>query len=145
MASVTRVAVIYDAECGLCTRTKNWMLGQTPQVGLEFVAVGSAEARQRFPQLPQGELAVVANTGEVWFGNRAWIVCLWALQDYRALALRLTSPLLLTLAREAFAIVSKNRFALSNLLRLRNEREIEIQLRKVSVPQCQNEPQTGQK
>jgi hypothetical protein len=31
------------------------------------------------------------NTGEVWLGNHAWIVCLWALRDYRDLAFRLTS------------------------------------------------------
>ncbi len=83
---------------------------------------------------------MVANTGEVWLGNHAWIVCLWALREYRDLAFRLTSPLLLAMAREAFAIVSKNRAALSGMLKLRSERELEQQLRKVIVPRCQNEP-----
>jgi hypothetical protein len=86
------------------------------------------------------ELAVVANTGEVWLGNHAWIVCLWALRGYRDLAFRLTSPLLLAMAREAFAIVSKNRAALSSMLKLRSERELEQQLRRVIVPRCQNAP-----
>ena len=97
-------------------------------------------SRRRFPQLATDELAVVANTGEVWLGNHAWIVCLWALRGYRELALKLTSPLLLLMAREAFAVVSRNRYALSGMLRLRNEREIEQQLRKVVVPRCQIEP-----
>jgi hypothetical protein len=44
------------------------------------------------------------------------------------------------MAREAFAVVSRNRYALSGMLRLRNEREIEQQLRKVVVPRCQIEP-----
>jgi hypothetical protein len=87
----------------------------------------------------------VSNTGQVWLGDHAWIVCLWALRDYRDLAFRLTSPLLSLLAREAFAVVSKNRFAVSSMLRLRNEREIEQQLRKVIVPRCQIEPQLEQK
>lgn len=140
MAPVTSITIVYDAACGLCTRMKDWIRQQAPLVGLRFVASGSSEARRRFPQLPAGEVAVVADTGEVWLGNRAWIVCLWALRGYRDLALRLTSPLLVLLAREAFTVVSRNRYALSSVLRLRNERELEQQLRKVVVPKCQIEP-----
>ena len=140
MPPVTSITIVYDAACGLCTRAKGWIAQQSPLVGLQFVPSGSSEASRRFPQLPAGELAVVANTGEVWLGNHAWIVCLWALRGYRDLALRLTSPLLVLMAREAFAVVSRNRCALSGMLRLRNEREIEQQLRKVVVPRCQIEP-----
>ncbi len=140
MPPVTSITIVYDAACGLCTRAKGWIAQQSPLVGLQFVPSGSSEASRRFPQLPAGELAVVANTGEVWLGNHAWIVCLWALRGYRDLALRLTSPLLVLMAREAFAVVSRNRYALSGMLRLRNEREIEQQLRKVVVPRCQIEP-----
>ena len=137
MPPISSFTILYDAECGLCTSTKDWISRQTPLVGLQFVATGSPETHRRFPQLRAGELAVVSNTGEVWLGDHAWIVCLWALRDYRGLAFRLTSPLLSLLAREAFAVVSKNRLAVSSMLRLRNEREIEQQLRKVIVPQCQ--------
>ncbi len=139
MPPVTHFTIVYDAECGLCTRTKDWIRQQVPLLGLHFVASGSSEAQKRFPQLRADELAVVANTGEVWLGNHAWIVCLWALRDYRELACRLTSPVLSLMAREAFAIVSKNRLALSSILRLRSERQIEEQLRKVNVPRCQTE------
>ncbi len=134
------MAVVYDATCGLCTRLKTWIAEQVPLVRVRFIPSGSPEARQSFPQLPPGELAVVADTGEVWLGNHAWIVCLWALRDYRDLAFRLTSPLLLLMAREAFAVLSANRAALSGMLSLRSERELEQQLRKVVVPKCQTEP-----
>jgi len=137
MRPVTGITIVYDAACGLCTRMKDWIQWQAALVGVQFVASGSSEARTRFPELPAGELAVVSDTGEVWLGNRAWIVCLWALRDYRSLAVRLTSPLLSLMAREAFTVISKNRSALSSLLSLRSEREIEQQLRKVLVPQCQ--------
>jgi len=140
MVPVTSITIVYDANCGLCTRAADWIGQQAPLVGLQFVAAGSSEAQRRFPLLPAGELAVVADTGEVWLGNHAWIVCLWALQGYRDLAVRLTSPLLVLMAREAFAVVSRNRYALSGMLRLRNERELEQQLRKVAVPRCQIEP-----
>src|SRR5690242_6172573 len=140
MPPVTSMAVVYDATCGLCTRLKTWIAEQVPLVRVRFIPSGSPEARRRFPQLPPGELAVVADTGEVWLGNHAWIICLWALRDYRDLAVRLTSPLLLLMAREAFAVLSSNRAALSGMLGLRSEREIEQQLRKVVVPRCQSEP-----
>jgi predicted DCC family thiol-disulfide oxidoreductase YuxK len=140
MQPVTSITVLYDAACGLCTFAKAWIGEQASLVGIQFVAAGSTEAQRAFPQLPAGELAVVADTGEVWLGNRAWIVCLWALRDYRGLAFRLTSPALLRMAREAFAAVSRNRLALSGMLRLRDSRELEQQLRKVDAPRCQTAP-----
>ena len=140
MPPVTSITILYDASCGLCTRAKEWIVQQDPFIGIQFVAADSSDAHARFRRLPAGELAVVANTGEVWLGNHAWIVCLWALRRYRDLAFRLTSPLLLLMAREAFAVVSKNRSALSHLLGLHSQRELEQQLRKVVVPRCQTEP-----
>ena len=80
MPPIASITIVYDAGCGLCTRTKDWIGQQAPLVGIHFVASGSSDAQRRFPQLPAGELAVVANTGEVWLGNHAWIVCLWALR-----------------------------------------------------------------
>jgi predicted DCC family thiol-disulfide oxidoreductase YuxK len=140
MVPVTSITIVYDAACGLCTGAKDWMRQQDALVTIQFVESRSSEAQRRFPQLPVDELAVVADTGEVWLGTRAWIVCLWALRGYRELALRLTSPLLVLMAREAYTVVSRNRHALSGMLRLRNERELEQQLRKVAVPRCQIEP-----
>ena len=42
--------------------------------------------------------------------------------------------------REAFAVLSANRAALSDMLNLHSERELEQQLRKVVVPKCQTGP-----
>lgn len=139
MPPIARLVVIYDSACGICTGVKDWIGRQIPLVALEFVAADSAEARRRFPQIPTGELAVVANTGEVWLGNHAWIVCLWALRDYRAWAVRLSSPLLTLMARQAFAIISSNRSRLSGMLHLRSDLELEQQLRKIMVPKCEGE------
>ena len=136
MRPVKRLAIVYDDACGLCTGAKDWIRHQRPLVALEFVLAGSSETQKRFPQLPPGELAVVADTGEAWLGNHAWIVCLWALRDYRDLSVRLTSPLLLLMAREAFAVLSARRSALSKLLGLPSDRELEQELRKIAVPKC---------
>ena len=139
MPPVKSITILYDAACGLCTFARDWIGRQAPLVGVAFIPAGSTEARRAFPQIAPGELAVVADTGEVWLGNRAWIVCLWALREYRDLAFRLTSPALLLLSRQAFVAVSRNRLVLSSLLRLRDTREMEHQLRRVTVPQCQTD------
>jgi predicted DCC family thiol-disulfide oxidoreductase YuxK len=140
MPPVTSITILYDAACGLCTLAKDWMRQQSPLVRLRFEAVGSSKAQRIFPQLSPDELAVVANTGEVWLGKHAWIVCLWALRDYRDLAFRLTSPALLLMSREAFMVVSRNRCALSRMLSLRSDREMEQHLRLVVGPRCQTQP-----
>ena len=140
MQPVTSITILYDAACGVCTFARNWIGKQSSLVGIEFVAAGSTEAQRVFPQISPGELTVVADTGEVWLGNHAWIVCLWALRDYRDFAFRLTSPALLLMAREAFIAVSKNRLALSSVLGLRSGLEIEQKFRKVAAPQCQTGP-----
>jgi predicted DCC family thiol-disulfide oxidoreductase YuxK len=139
MPPVRRLSILYDGSCGFCIRVKDWIGRQAPLVPVDFVASGSAEAVDKFRQVPAGELAVVADTGEVWLGNRAWIVCLWALRDYRDLAVRLSSPFLLLMAREAFALVSSQRSALSAMLPPPSDRELEQQLRKVVAPRCQTE------
>lgn len=139
MRPVTSITVVYDAGCGICTFAKEWLQKQAALVKLDFLPAGSYRAHRAFPQLSSRELAVVADTGDAWVGNSAWIICLWALRDYRDLAVRLSSPPLLRLAREAFMVVSKNRIALSRFLRVRDTREIEQELRRVTVPRCQNE------
>lgn len=136
MPPIHSLCIVYDAACGLCTGVKAWLMRQPLLVPLEFVQVGSDRARERFPRLPPGELAVIADTGEIWLGNNAWIICLWALRDYRDWSQRLASPLLRMMAREAFAAVSRNRTGISELLGLRSDAELEQRLRSVIVPAC---------
>ena len=136
MRSVKGLTILYDAECGLCSNVKGWLSRQSALVPLNFKASRSDEARRRFPRLPAGELAVIADTGEVWWGNSAWIVCLWALREYRDWALRFSNPLLLMMAKEAFAVVSSHRAGISDLLRLESDVSLEQRLRSVNVPAC---------
>ena len=140
MRPLSALYVVYDAGCGFCSGVRDWVARHGAFVPMRFLASDSPEVRARFPQLPAGELAVVADTGEVWLGNHAWIVCLWALRDYRDWALRLSRPPLSLMAREAFAAVSRNKCGLSSLLGLKSDRELEQQLRKISVPICENNP-----
>ncbi|NEA36478.1 DCC1-like thiol-disulfide oxidoreductase family protein [Streptomyces sp. SID13031] len=114
------LVVLYDAQCGLCRRFKEWLAGQRlapNMVRLGFVAAGSTEARQRYPGLDHAatlrEVTVVADDGAVYVGDRAWIVCLWATLEHRATAVRLASPAMRPVARAmvqaAAGLRSRNR------------------------------------
>jgi len=109
--------VLYDEHCELCKRLKDWLLGQRSWIALGLIPAGSARAKARFPGLEQvagtSDLVVVSDAGEVYLNNHAWIMCLYALDEYRDWALRLASPLLLPFARRAFEALSKNRSTIS--------------------------------
>ena len=128
--------VLYDAECGLCTEVQDWLRKQPSHLDLQVLPSNSDEVRRRFPGLPSGELAVVSDRGEVWLGDNAFIVCLWALRDYRGWAQRFASSLLRPMARQAFEAVSHNRRNLSKLLGLKSEVELKKQLSEVDIPPC---------
>ena len=110
----TRLTVLYDASCPLCRRCRDWLLDQPAYVPLELVAADSAEARTRYPNIPQrgSELVVVADTGAVWIGPEAFVMCLWALRQWRQWSYRLSGPSLAPLAERFFLAVSRNRGAL---------------------------------
>jgi predicted DCC family thiol-disulfide oxidoreductase YuxK len=94
--AVGHLTVLYDAECALCRWVRSWLESRTLLVPLDFVPVGSAEARRRFPGLDHErtheEVTVVADTGEVWAAEAAWAVCLWATAEHRGLADRIARP-----------------------------------------------------
>jgi predicted DCC family thiol-disulfide oxidoreductase YuxK len=132
--------VVYDSRCGLCTFLKRWIQRQGTYVRIRMIASGSPESQQRFPHLPPGELAVVSDTGQVWIGDRAWIIVLWALKRFRGLSRTLSKPALLPLARQAFAGLSASRSKLSSLLRLESEDMARIRLMGIRVPPCRIQP-----
>ena len=99
--------VLYDAGCPICRAARGWLGNRAQLVPLLFMPAGSAEARQRFPELDHAatlrDLTVIADTGEVYAADGAWLACLWALADYRGMAERLGSPRLLPAARRFIA------------------------------------------
>ena len=113
--------VIYDPRCGLCTEVKEWLVRQPTYVPLRLVPAGSEQAQALYPRRSADEVAVVSDRGEVWLGNRAWIVILWALRRYRGWARRLSNPALQPFARKAYAAISHNRTGISKLLGLASE------------------------
>ncbi|MDQ3620917.1 MAG: DUF393 domain-containing protein [Verrucomicrobiota bacterium] len=112
--------VLYDQRCVLCRRMRLWLGRQSSFVRLAFIPLQSAEVGCRFPGIerlhPEEKLLVVNDAGEVWGGENAWIMVLWALREYREWAQRLAHPTLRPLARRACTIISENRHRLSRWL-----------------------------
>lgn len=135
-----KLYVLYDSHCGLCTWARQWMLRQPAFLMVEFIPAGSAASKSRFPGIePQGkseELIVIDDQGGVYRNGDAWIMCLYALREYREWSLRLARPALLPLARSAFQLLSKNRFALSQFLELKADEPLQRRLESVPPPAC---------
>jgi hypothetical protein len=75
------------------------------------------------------ELVVVDDEGGVYEGTDAWIICLYALRDFREWSLRLAQPGLRPFARAGFEWLSRNRKGLSDVLRWSPEEAVAAQLR----------------
>jgi predicted DCC family thiol-disulfide oxidoreductase YuxK len=135
-----RLYVLYDPKCELCERLKDWLLIQRSWLGLSMVPAGSEKARQLFPELEKivsvNDLVVISDDGQVFLNDRAWIMTLYALEEYREWANRLAHPLLMPLARQAFATISRNRYAISRWLRASGPEIIAAELRKVVLEPC---------
>ncbi|MFJ8160689.1 thiol-disulfide oxidoreductase DCC family protein [Streptomyces sp. NPDC096136] len=95
-AGVRYLTVLYDRDCPVCVHIRNWLGRQRQLVPLRLVPAASAQAWRRFPKLAHAqtlrEITVIGDGGQVWRGTDAFIMCLWALADHRAMADRLATP-----------------------------------------------------
>ena len=108
-----KLYVLYDSRCGLCERLKDWILVQRSWLGISVMPAGSEKAKKMFPDLDQvataNDLVVVSDEGQVYLNDRAWIMVFYALEDYRDWSYRLAHPLLMPLARQAYAALARKR------------------------------------
>lgn len=127
-----RMDVLFDGQCAFCRRCAAWLQGQKQFVELSCIARQSITAQVRYANLlstaGKDDLLVVADSGAVYRGESAYLMCLWALKAYRPWAARLASPLLRPLVREFFRMLSRHRGRLSTWWAMADEREIRARL-----------------
>ena len=115
-----RLYILFDGECSLCERCRFWLVRQPAYLELEFIPFQSPEVTRRFPEIeslhPEKQLIVITDEGGVYQGSDAWIICLWALRDYRELSLRLAQPSLRPWAQRVCELLSANRYRFSRWL-----------------------------
>ena len=114
------LTVLYDPTCPLCCKAATWLNEQPQYVPLVFCAAGSPAARETFPWLDpeatRGQLTVVGDSGEVYYDERGWLMCLWATKRHRATALRFSTPGMQHQAKRFVLWVSQHRQTLSSLV-----------------------------
>jgi predicted DCC family thiol-disulfide oxidoreductase YuxK len=105
------LTILYDAECTLCRNCRDWMERQPAYVPIEWKPCASREALDAYGAIPWlgAELVVVADDGRVWAGAAAFLVCLWALREWREWSYRLSTPALAPFAARLFKSVSAER------------------------------------
>ena len=121
---LSSLIILYDAQCGFCQRCRAWLVAQRQYVALEFIPRDAPEVALRlggFVPNADDELVVVDDEGGVYQGPGAFLMCFYALVDYREWSMRLARPGLLPLARKAFHLVSTRRHDLAWWLGLRSE------------------------
>ncbi len=122
---MNKLTVLYDARCGFCVRCRWWLAREPKFVEIECLPAGGPDALRLFPELAApgavDELVVVDDEGGVYRGARAWLLCLWALVEYREWSEWLASPALMPLARGAFALLSAGRKKISSVFGLTPE------------------------
>jgi predicted DCC family thiol-disulfide oxidoreductase YuxK len=135
-----KLYVLYDPKCELCERLKDWLLVQRSWLGLCMVPAGSERAQKMFPELDKvascNDLVVVSDEGQVYLNNSAWIMALYALDEYREWAYRLAHPMVAPFVRQAFEMISKNRYAISRWLGQARPEEIAGELQRVPLAPC---------
>ncbi len=138
-----QLSVLYDADCQFCLRCRSWLEIQPAYFEFRFIPARSSEAHRQLPGIEKyessNELIVVSEDGAVYQGPAAFIMCLYALVDFREWSLRLSRPLLLPFARQMFELVSNHRIAVSRWLRRSNDVEIAHSLERSPPPRCGNE------
>ena len=86
------LTILYDGACALCVRCRDFLAQSSTFVPLELLSSQSRGARERFGDVPWlgEELVVVSDEGDVWVGPAAFLVCLWALREWREWSYRLS-------------------------------------------------------
>ena len=119
-----RLYVLFDQECALCQGCRQWLMRQQSFIELHFIPLQSPEIARLFPGLQEWDqldlrekLVVVSDEGAVYQGQYAWIMCLYALREYREWGQRLAHPALLPFARRVCEVVSSNCLLISRFLK----------------------------
>lgn len=109
----TRLTILYDERCTFCLRCRDWLATQPCLLPVELLAAGSSEARRRYGAMPWlgSELVVADESGRVWVGPPAFLMCLWATARYRGWSYTLSRPGYERQAERFFLYVSKRRSA----------------------------------
>ena len=124
------LTVLYDDRCSFCVHCASWLATQRQIVPLELLSRNDPSVNTRFPSVCSNhdELVVIDDAGGIYRDTDAFIMCMWALEQHRALALRIADGPLAPLGRSMLRALSSNRSTFSTWMSQSNDRELEFDL-----------------
>ncbi len=117
--SIHYLKLFYDPYCGLCRDFKKWVEDHPAYFPVSFVPYNSEEALKIFPRLYEyrGDEEIIALSDHGYYqGAEAWIMTLYALKDYREIAMKFAHPAMIKKVKPFCHWVSKNRKKISSVL-----------------------------
>ena len=130
--------ILYDETCGFCCACANWLRAQDKRVPLACLPRGGEVSRRVFSGLPWGhdELVVIDSNAGVYRGSDAFVMALWALDDFRPWAAKAAHEPLRSRARSLFHWLSSRRHQVSRALRFEPESKLVETLEQASREQA---------
>lgn len=120
--------IIYDAKCPLCQSIASRLRREPCYVPIVPIPSDAPNFSTKFPGLvlpaEPTEVLAIADTGDIYRGDAAWLICLWAMRRYRAASFTLADPLLRPALHRVVAFVGDHRYSISQLLRMNTPAEL---------------------
>ena len=137
MLNIQTMIVLYDSDCEFCIRCKNWLASQQQRIALQFVPIKSEKAAALLYKLKDSvinELIVITDRNEVYYKEKALLMCLYALSQFYEWAFRFSEPLYYPLIRNAYVMLAANRTWISGFFENYSEERQLDELQKYQAP-----------
>jgi predicted DCC family thiol-disulfide oxidoreductase YuxK len=116
------IYAFYDGACGLCQQCRTMLTKEGQIIPVIFLPYQSLDALHLCPVLyslePHRQIVAMTDTGDIYQGERAWLLLLWATHRWRDLSYTLAGPMFRGLVTKAVELISKNRLGISRVLKL---------------------------
>ncbi len=132
--------IFYDGRCGMCCTFHEWVNAQERAFGLTFIPYQDPALEHCFPNLaelePDKQMIVRTDTGELFFGAEAWVLCLLSCKHHQGMARRLGGKVLLPVAIRACHLLATNRKKLSRVFFRKKDNAVMQELHQMENPNC---------
>lgn len=140
---VKKIEVFYDGRCGMCCSFHEWIHRQERAFEIDFVPYQAERAEEVFPGIhtldPAREMIVRADSGEIYRGAEAWVMCLYSCANHRAMAKRLARPAMIAVAIRVCHLLAANRHGLSKVFFRRKDKEVRKTLHEMNLLECRDD------
>ncbi len=138
-----KIEVYYDGRCGMCCTFHEWINKQPRKFAIDFIPYQSERAEMVFPGIgmldPARAMVVRSDSGVIYRGAEAWVMCLYSCSNYQSVAKKLAGPALLSVAIRACHVLAANRHSLSKIFFRSKDKLVRENLHVMEEPKCDSE------